>query len=440
MDHHEAEPDEESTHPLVVRDESSLDRQAIRQYRRKLEITEAVVEGGGGEVRLTVRQLLGVVLLSFMVGASLPVLFRQRNLSSASSSPASSVSVQDNEEDDYYSKDSTTTEESTMLPKTVLLMSFPNSGTSYTLNLVSVASGMSVASNYGDEHTDPTTGLSMPVYGNKTNVVYGPYWINENDDNPRYPTRYILAKTHCQGFCNGCRPSKYVMSPRNFLAGCLETRGVEGSNNNDNNNNNNDDDKVVVHHQYTSMDLVGKTIHLIRDPLDNLVSRFHLEQHKLAKKQQQDSATNGNDSYPSNRQGFRTFCANLHTKENDRQKVDPSVLRLVKDVPCHLDLFRYIQWHNLAFIVTQDFLTVPTKVVRYEDYYSNNSTSLEHTTLDLLRYLELPRQEGVDLPPFYSDAPYHDYFTQEERQAIQQAAHALSSHETWHHIHRYFID
>jgi hypothetical protein len=83
-------------------------------------------------------------------------------------------------------------------PKMVWLMSFPNSGTSYTMTMVSRASNRSIATNYGREVTVPPT-LNTPLYPDQDWSYQGPYY-NPNPRRP-LPDDYILVKTHCGGKC-----------------------------------------------------------------------------------------------------------------------------------------------------------------------------------------------------------------------------------------------
>jgi hypothetical protein len=164
--------------------------------------------------------------------------------------------------------------------KIAWLMSFPNSGTSYTSKLIRHISQTSTGSNYGTENLGPR-GDSIPVFPDQPE---GPFWVDptmhlEFDD----PTEYVLTKTHCGGRCERCPPRKYVETTYSFRHRCLAGKWVA----HDNGKN------TVVYGSYPP-DRVTKAIHLIRDPFDNVVSRFHLER-----------SIKGLDHYPSTREGFR---------------------------------------------------------------------------------------------------------------------------------------
>lgn len=73
------------------------------------------------------------------------------------------------------------------------LMSFPNSGTSYTSRLVRTVTGHNTASNYGLE-TPGEDGKSVPVFEFSPE---GPFWSQPTDARITRPTRgYLLTKTH----------------------------------------------------------------------------------------------------------------------------------------------------------------------------------------------------------------------------------------------------
>jgi hypothetical protein len=77
-------------------------------------------------------------------------------------------------------------------PKLVWLMSFPNSGTSFTSRLVRDATMTVSASNYADETPSGQSGLVLPVYRNHPE---GPFWIKpEASPDFSEPDNYILTK------------------------------------------------------------------------------------------------------------------------------------------------------------------------------------------------------------------------------------------------------
>ena len=340
------------------------------------------------------------------------------------------------------------------------VMSFPNSGTSFTLELVAAASNMSMATNYGWEQagaviyndntnnissnsTENSTGpigISVPIFPTDT-PAKGPFWIQPLEKHPRVA---VLTKTHCGGYCHDCRPYKSVETPHSFMMHCAmsevqriktivrSTNSTNGtaSNGTDGEITGVEEEEVVTEHHVYDYNYIDRAVHLFRDPMDNMVSRYHLGVHKVVK----ENRTELVERYTYNAEGFSNFCwdKTYFHEERSESHIDQDVLQLIYDVPCHMDLFRYIQWHNLAFIVTDDYLNLPTHIVHYEDYSSN----MEGTLQLLLDFLELPNT-GAEYP-FQSGKSYRDYFTEDQIARMRTATMMLASPLTWYHLERYF--
>jgi len=295
-------------------------------------------------------------------------------------------------------------------PKIIWLMSFPNSGTSFTSKLVRHVTHFSTASNCGTESLNNESS-SMLVYPNTTT---GPFWVDLQQGFPyEHPKKYVLTKTHCGGKCQNCGPSEWVQNPHSFKVDCLSGRGIFKPNGR----------PMDVSYDET---LVKKAVHLIRNPFDNVVSRFHLERHHSK------SAA----SYDSSREGFRAFCKLMdktyEVMEEASFAIDKSILKIMKGVPCHADFFRYAQWHDLAFITTES-LRVPTYVLHYELY----ETKFNETLADLMDFIELPRT-FTNYEEFIKGKEYAAYFTLEEREAVKIALKEMTLSITWDNVKHYF--
>jgi hypothetical protein len=283
---------------------------------------------------------------------------------------------------------------------------------------------------------------SQPVFDDQPT---GPWWSDDNDDNdthdkndsnqqqqaqlpqnistPRQrqqrilPKRgYVLTKNHCGPPCIWCTPNKYIQMYHHFRQRCFRA------------------DKMTIHNgtktitkDYYLPTKVKKLVHLIRDPLDNIVSRFRYE------RMQGKSALH----YNSTRTDFRAYCHTMHHEFVQSIKqgryVDPTVRRVLESVPCWPELLKWTEWHNYAFVLAAD-LQLPTLVLHYEDY----NTQLEKVTSQLLSFLELvPPQYN---PPYFEPLKhYRDYFENEEIEAAEEAIRRMSLRETWVHIARYFL-
>jgi hypothetical protein len=303
------------------------------------------------------------------------------------------------------------------------LMSFPNSGTSYTINMVKKVTGRNTASNYGSE-SQGEDGMSVVVFAkNGTGTAAGPpFWISPQSRTLSRPSKgYILTKTHCGSRCQHCSVSEYVENHALFLQHCLEGRY------------NIKDNKGRLTEKLGSYDkaLVKRAVHLIRDPFDNVVSRFHLHYKHLVKKNRTDQVA----AYPRTREGFRRFCSDYgrrYNSEEEQSKFYTDVFDTVKDVPCHADFYRYIQWHNLAFTTTWD-LNIPSMIVHYENY-TDNFNKTKDTLLDFLG------QDGIyDAPEFVTGNTYREYYLQEEIDAVSRMFSKLSLEKTWYNTKHYFV-
>lgn len=101
-------------------------------------------------------------------------------------------------------------------PRIAWVMSFPNSGTSFTMRLVQRMSNITGASNYGMECDVDGKGSNYPVYDRSRE---GPYYSQLTKR--RMPTRYIPTKTHCGGYTTNSGPERYIHTSRSFMVQCL---------------------------------------------------------------------------------------------------------------------------------------------------------------------------------------------------------------------------
>ena len=299
-----------------------------------------------------------------------------------------------------------------------LLMSFPNSGTSYTLNMIKKVTGKNTASNYGSESRGEN-GMSVGVYA-KT-ALGPPFWIDPTSRILSRPSKgLILTKTHCGSRCNNCGVSRYVENHNLFLQHCLEGRyNVKDANG-----------QLTEKLGSYDKNLIKRAVHLIRDPFDNVVSRFHLHYKNLVKKNRTDHIV----AYPRTKEGFRKFCideGDRFYKEEKQSKFYTDLFEVAKNVPCHADFFRYIQWHNLAFITVWD-LNIPSIIVHYENY-THNFNQTKDALLDFLG------QDGVyDAPEFVTGKTYRDYYTAEEIDAVHILFTKLALEKTMMNTRHYF--
>lgn len=296
------------------------------------------------------------------------------------------------------------------------LMTFPNSGTSYTSHLVKSVSQTQIASNYASMRASRISNAtsSVPVFEDQ---LSGPFWGDFFSTQPK-PTKYVLTKTHCGAPCVYCPPDKYVELWYNFRLRCLsgdrlvvddakEERWIE----------------KVLYPPFK----VGKAVHLFRNPFDNAVARFRYE------RKGNRSAT----GFESTRAGFRAYCSQLNERyreeENQARFLNPGLLHIAKNVPCHAEIIRYVEWHNMASITIQD-MNLDALVVHYDWY----ETQFNETVDMLLDFLQLERKD--EPVPFQAGKTYSDYFTKREQAAVHVVLQTMALNNVWTHLKRYFTD
>ena len=229
-----------------------------------------------------------------------------------------------------------------------------------------------------------------------------------------FPSHYVLTKTHC-AHCIECAPSDYLISTEQFQQQCL-TECVKAK-----------QLGTRVYDHYP-LSVVGKFVHLLRNPFDNIVSRFHCHVNGLIKNKGYDP-----DFFPSNSTGFRAYCKyedGLFLRE-ERATWGGTLVNMAKDVPCHADFFRYIMWHNHAFEMNRvHYEDIPTFILHYDDYRDR----FHERVSELLEFLEMPWvQPSVEF--YWSN--YSEYYTDEERRAIVRFVKQIASKDTWRELERY---
>lgn len=291
-------------------------------------------------------------------------------------------------------------------PEVAWLMSYPNSGTSYTLRVVKDASRFATASNYG-HNVDEVTGTSIPLYDS---VEQGPF-LHHGSVPPE--ETFILTKTHCGGRCTNCPLSKSLETVDSFSALCMSgtvitnhttvTRGVR-----------------LKYDQH-----VKRAIHLIRDPFDNVVARFHLEN--------KGHPTEGYDD----RAAFQEYCkdrdALYQPSDLKMSQITDDVKALFPGLPCYDQFYQYAQWHSLAIeTISNKEPPIRSMVFHYDNYQTDFDASLQR----LLEFLGF-KQQSSELTPFIAGKTYHEYFSADERHQAWELMKAVASPQAWELMKRY---
>ena len=290
------------------------------------------------------------------------------------------------------------------------VMSFPNSGTSYTMKLIQRYSKTTAATNYVSEIVDET----KPVYIDVQQK--GPFVLHP----PRNrPPKYIATKTHCAQE-RGSTSIFQIDSASMFEKACADRHELRNGR--------------QIHTYYSSM--VHRAIHIIRDPFDNVVSRFH---HFL--KHGKQKYTHG---FNKTKEGFRAYCRrsnkpfhrlkwNATLIFGDDPHKEEKLLHFFPKVPCYTAFLQYTQWHNFAVAMLQQ-----RGLSRLDLFYEDYSTRFKETVEELFDFLALkPAREGAHLPRFVVGKKYIDYYEPHEIKAAKKLIREIASPETMELLERY---
>eukprot|EP00957_Ditylum_brightwellii_P076223 5794491-Ditylum_brightwellii.AAC.1 len=206
------------------------------------------------------------------------------------------------------------------------------------------------------------------------------------------------------------------MSKPKFLTECLTVRKKETT-------------KTNESFEIYDINHVRKLVHVIRNPFDNVVSRFRNRYNHMNEGEKL--------LYPMNPSGFRKFCHDyVDHHDLKEQEFDSPINKIIwssiESVPCHTDFLRYIIWHNHAFEVARD-AGLPTMEIQYEQYGHH----WNKTVTDLLEFLEQPILANLSRP-FRKIEGYGFYFENKEMAQIKLVFERLASGHTWSSIAHYF--
>jgi hypothetical protein len=303
----------------------------------------------------------------------------------------------------------------------VWLASFPNSGTSYTLSIVHALTNTTTATNYGGNERDDRND-SVAVYYDA--IPQGPYY--------RYPGQlpyttteaHILSKTHCEQHVSG--------TLEQFIASCASgTNYTRGS---------------KVETTYPTHIVTG-VVHLLRNPFNNIVARMNYQRSIWEKSKQPDDLRKAG-LFPLSEKGFYWWCQYKNKKKSlahdELMARDNGTFyeEYLTPVPCWIEFYLYFRWHDLMVKMLSDnsmtnaiFPPRPSMILYYEDY---NDTQQAHAQIEaLLSFLHFADADFPMFPDFESHPPY-DFFTLDERAAVQRLAQFMTSPATWSLIQHYF--
>jgi len=350
----------------------------------------------------------------------------------------------------FDSNNNSHTTNTTILPKMVWLMSFPNSGTSYTMRMVASSSQRAIATNYGREVASRENPVNIPLYPTtSTEEPTGPFWrgIDEDDYDDELsrplPDKYIITKTHCGGRCTRCTPNRYMLTLPQFVQECTRGEGCFALDVTDNATaaeSKTCKSRVVHYPPPPNNPHLGKIIHLIRNPFDNIVSRYHLSRKSWQQRLKGKELEEWVELHPNNATGFLRWCDEMDTEYGSpfAQAIkngyhDQEIV--TSELPCQGEWFRYIQWHMLA-LDTIEMSELPSLTIFYEHYSSNWNATVE-SVLDFLE-VHRPLPDPTAIREFVSRPPYDDYYNRKQRRQARALVKQLASKQVWKLLQNYF--
>jgi len=190
----------------------------------------------------------------------------------------------------------------------------------------------------------------------------------------------------------------------------------------------------------------SKVVHILRNPLDNLVARMHLGAKRRAAYDLFLPTTNSTNStapedkvkaFQDTSTGLLNWCSFIDKNFEASGYTatwltyQPRALELFAQFPCYSDLFRYVQWHNLAIEVYEQQLDVPVHVMYYEDY----TVRYVDTVRALNEFLEV--DEVQEPAPFQTGKTYAVY-SEEQIKTAAKLVKFLATPKSWELLRRYF--
>lgn len=234
-------------------------------------------------------------------------------------------------------------------PKVAWLMSFPNSGTSYTITNTETLSQRSAATNYATEISIDHGDLVPLPKSNGDEARKGPW-----QSNPKLPlpSKRVLCKTHCKGYWDYDSVAGSVQTIDSFLDGCRESLQRRNTSTPSSNRN-----KLRLY--YNTQGLVDSAIHLIRDPFDNIISRIHHGMRHRHKEEYANMTSADLETFLKSKKAVTSWCKTIDEHFWKKQQVtagwniNNETLSMLPydptpylDIPCHGEFFRHAQWHN----------------------------------------------------------------------------------------------
>jgi hypothetical protein len=356
------------------------------------------------------------------------------------------------------STSSSSTASTSTPPKITYLLTYPMSGTTYTMEIIQKSTQMALATNVDtfrpyhekEDDTKNNNGTNLrpicvdyPSFmeeqmtlnendnnNHEDNNIYGyPFWT-ESYEHGNIPSNNVLTLSHCSGFCiSPCNPSQYIQTESSFEESCREVIFFNST-------------KSQYQSHYINRSNINAMIHLIRDPLSNVVSRFHqyfnFHQDEWLNYEKKIHAGKSRTS----KENFRDWCVSMDNNVTISEIEQSSFLfsnemkRKMKGIPCHSEFIKYISWHNHVVEMGWES-NYRSMEVYFEDYAHVDKK--DDVTKKMGEFLGYDDVKTTDLPSFLGGKEYREgYYTEEEVKALTEFIEYMSFSKTWELLKRYF--
>jgi len=312
-------------------------------------------------------------------------------------------------------------------PQVAWVMSFPRSGGDYVIDIIHHITHKGTATNYGNV-MEESNGVqvrnmypSVPVF---TERINGPFLFTNHLPNPN---TYIPTNTYCTGYCWDCYPGRYVGIKRDaFLKGCLTAAKFKPAKSNNGENGYGD----ITMANYDG-NLVKKAVLVVRNPFAIVEERFLYGTHAYA------TDKDWTPMFATDVNGFNNFCADAEALMDDEEALwyENSIYTASRAIKCHAEIYKLVQWYNLAFEVLS-FMGITPHIVYYEDLVQ--SATYVSTVTALFDHLGLaPVVEYVDNKPGNVEEGPLGFFSATDKTNIKPFIDTMASPATASLLSRY---
>jgi len=317
-------------------------------------------------------------------------------------------------------------------PALAWLISFPMSGEHDIIYFIQRATNRSTATNYGNSILSETGRYrrnmfdSIPVYKGHKN---GPFIFSRHLNIPEY---IIPVLTYCGGYCVDCYPGKYAKMPvKDFIKECAKGLRFKA----DRKGRNGPTGKGVSYDTYYDPKLVSKAVVLVRNPFHVIQERFITFSHTFEGLDYRNHEWL--PRYHINSDGFQAYCNNQKRKFIHQEVLyfDKNIFEESLGAPCYADIYRYINWYNLAF-ESLEYLSIEYIVIHYEEIEYEANYNFDKAT-EILNFLGF--NSNTKYAPSFESVGDRGFLSNEDKNLLIKLIHSLASPKTISVLQKYLL-